>query len=580
MPSPDPTPRRCPVVPGYVLEELLGRGGTGEVWRARPRGSGPPVAIKVLVHGDPDRQVREAAMLAELDHPHLVRLHEVVRRRTPDGVQVALVLDLLAGGSLAALLAARGRLRPGEVVTAIAPVAAALAHVHERGIVHGDLSPGNVVLTAEGRPVLTDLGVARPVGAPGSGEVTPPYVDPVVARGGAAGPASDVFGVAAAAFHALTGIPPWNAAGPGGTLAVAASGQVPDLALLAPEAPEDLVAVVSRGLSPQPHLRGSAAEFALDLRHACRPERITLPAPGLDPAALHRSDHVPRTELTHQVRRPARAHAAPEPAGRRAALRRRIAAPVREGRGVLRRAGALLAVTAAVLTAVWVGVQWGSPDAGTVPAARVGAATPGPGTAPAGAPTSAATAPAGGASGGTPSAGGASGVTTSGDAASDPPASGAPVSGAPGDGHGDGGQGGSGVPADSTAAPGDRAGWAELVAELYDRRAAAFTAGRPGDLAGVYAAGSPLLTLDAGRLTQLAGAGQRLVGFAPEVVAVDEATAVPGGVRLLLTDRVPGYTVVTGGAGEPVAARGDASVVMTVLATGSGWRIDTAAFAP
>ncbi|MFC7571802.1 serine/threonine-protein kinase [Klenkia terrae] len=215
MPLVDPAPGPCPVVPGYVLEELLGRGGTGEVWRARPRGSGPPVAVKVLRQGDPERQVREAGLLAELDHPHLVRLHQVVRRRTPAGEQVALVLDLLAGGSLAALLAARGRLRPGEVVTAVAPVAAALAHLHDRGVVHGDLSPGNVVFTAEGRPVLTDLGVARVLGEPGSGEVTPPYVDPVVARGGAAGPASDVFGVAAAAFHALTGIPPWNAAGAG-----------------------------------------------------------------------------------------------------------------------------------------------------------------------------------------------------------------------------------------------------------------------------------------------------------------------------------------------------------------------------
>ena len=98
MARPDPAPRRCPVVPGYVLEELLGRGGTGEVWRARPRGSGPAVAIKVLVRGDPERQVREAALLAELDHPHLVRLHDVVRRRTPDGEQVALVLDLLIVG--------------------------------------------------------------------------------------------------------------------------------------------------------------------------------------------------------------------------------------------------------------------------------------------------------------------------------------------------------------------------------------------------------------------------------------------------------------------------------------------------
>src|SRR3712207_899361 len=123
-----------------------------------------------------------------------------------------------------ALLTRRGRLRPGEVVTALAPVAAALAHAHERGVVHGDLSPGNVVFTAEGRPVLTDLGVARVLGEEAAREVTPAYVDPTVARGGAPGPASDVFGVAAAAFHALTEIAPWNAATPADTLRVAAEG--------------------------------------------------------------------------------------------------------------------------------------------------------------------------------------------------------------------------------------------------------------------------------------------------------------------------------------------------------------------
>ncbi len=397
MPLADPAPGPRPVVPGYVLEELLGRGGTGEVWRARPRGDGPPVAVKVLRQGDPERQVREAGLLAELDHPHLVRLHQVVRRRTPDGEQVALVLDLLAGGSLAALLAARGRLRPGEVVTAIAPVATALAHLHDRGVVHGDLSPGNVVFTAEGRPVLTDLGVARVLGERGSGEVTPPYVDPVVARGGAAGPASDVFGVAAAAFHALTGIPPWNAAGAGDTLRVAASGLVPDLALLAPGAPAELVEVVLRGLSPHPHLRGSAAAFALDLRHACRPERVLLPAPGVDPAVLGRTGELSRTELTHQVRRPPRAHAAPEPRGRWARVRDRLPAaacrcPVRVPPAGSRAALALVAV---VLGSVWLGARWGE-AAGPVPAARTAAAsgatataevtTPGTATATAGRP--------------------------------------------------------------------------------------------------------------------------------------------------------------------------------------------------
>src|SRR3954451_13053605 len=210
-----PGPPVSPAVPGYVLEELLGRGGSGQVWRGRPRSGGPPVAVKVLLRGDPERQEREAGLLAELDHPHLVRLHRVVRREVRGGpAEVALVLDLLEGGSLAALLARRGRLRPGEVVTTVAPVAAALAQAHDRGVVHGDLSPGNIVFTAEGRPMLTDLGTARLVGDTARAEVTPPYVDPVVARGGAPGPASDVFGVAAAGLPRLARLAPPQAGHP------------------------------------------------------------------------------------------------------------------------------------------------------------------------------------------------------------------------------------------------------------------------------------------------------------------------------------------------------------------------------
>src|SRR3712207_9254039 len=106
----------APVVPGYRLEELLGRGGSGEVWRAVPRSGGPAVAVKLLVAGDAERQAREAALLGELDHPHLVRLHEVGHEPRRGGQpRVALGLELLAGGSLAALLARRGRDRKSGV---------------------------------------------------------------------------------------------------------------------------------------------------------------------------------------------------------------------------------------------------------------------------------------------------------------------------------------------------------------------------------------------------------------------------------------------------------------------------------
>ena len=374
----EPGAHIAPVVPGYTLEARLGRGGSGEVWRAVPRRGGPPVAVKVLVAGDPERQAREAALLGALDHPHLVRLLEVVHQPQRGGApRVALVLELLAGGSLAALLARRGRLRPGEVVTTIAPVAAALAHAHGNGVVHGDLSPGNIVFTAEGRPVLTDLGVARVLGETAAGEVTPAYVDPTVARGGAPGPASDVFGVAAAAFHALTGIAPWNAATPGDTLSVAADGLLPDLAELAPAAPAELVAVINRGLSADPHDRGSAAAFALDLRHACRPEPVRLPQDGVPDAELGLTGRGPRTELTHQVpgRQPRPAPLVVEVPGRGElwwSEARRVIAGLRA-----RRAAAVGLVVLAVSAVGWFVVGSSGPrDAAAVAPSPVSARPP------------------------------------------------------------------------------------------------------------------------------------------------------------------------------------------------------------
>ena len=527
--APDPRPA-APSVPGYTLTALIGRGGSGEVWRAVPRGGGEPVAVKLLVVGDPEAQAREAALLGALDHPHLVRLHEVVHQPRRGGPpRVALVLDLLPGGSLADLLARRGRLRPGEVVTAIAPVAAALAHVHGQGVTHGDLSPGNVVFTEEGRPVLTDLGVARVLGEEARGRVTPAYVDPVVARGGAPGPSSDVFGLAAAAFHALTGVAPWNGAAPGDVLGVAASGELPDLAELAPEAPAELRAVVARGLAADPHRRGSAAAFALDLRHACRPEPVRLT--GVtgrdgDPAGGHAA------ELTHQVpgRRPR-----PEPrivvapTGWRAHLEvLRPAGGRHAGPPVTRRVALPALAVVVVALAVAAGgmaLQSAEPQGSRPPGVSAAAATGGSSSA---APTEA---PA-------------------------PP----PVAPPP-------------------AADPD---WAAVVTALYAARAAALTDGLPHALGQVYVRGSSLRSADEAWLADLRSTGDTLAGFAPEVVDVRSARVTGDRAELRLVDRWPSYTLAPDGTGRSrtVPGRGEEEVVLVLVDTRDGWRIDTAHRSP
>jgi hypothetical protein len=438
---------------------------------------------------------------------------------------------------MAALLARRGRLRPGEVVTAIAPVAAALAHAHGNGVVHGDLSPGNIVFTAEGRPVLTDLGVARVLGETAAGEVTPAYVDPTVARGGAPGPASDVFGVAAAAFHALTGVAPWNAATPGDTLTVAAAGQLPDLRELAPEAPAALVEVIGRGLAADPHARGSAAAFALDLRHACRPEPVRLPAPGTPDAELGTTGRGPRTELTHQVpgRRPRPAPVVAEPARRRNGRR-----SVQEGWSARLRPVARPAAVAGIGVAGVAVVAW-------VVAGGLG----GDAELPAG---------------------------TSVAAAASAPSSSAPMSTAPT----------STVPspaepahaADLGEVPASAEAWGVVVTDLYQRRAQAFATASAASLSDVYTPVSDQLAADRAHATALAEAGEALRGFAPEVVEVVSAGESGGRAEVQLVDRWTDYEVVR--AGDPggsavrtVGGRAEATVRLVLVRTGSGWRIET-----
>ena len=198
----------APQVAGYRVEELVGFGGCGEVWRARDVLNGRLVALKVLRHDGPpaerDRLRREAAVLAGLRSPHIVRLLTVVTAARG----LVLVLEFQGGGSLASLLRSRPRLAPGEVVTIAAPLAGALAEVHGAGIVHGDVSPANILFSVDGRPVLSDLGVARLVGSAGADAVTAAFADPAVLDGAPFTPASDVYALAAVCFEALAGRPP------------------------------------------------------------------------------------------------------------------------------------------------------------------------------------------------------------------------------------------------------------------------------------------------------------------------------------------------------------------------------------
>lgn len=257
-----------PEVPGYRLTRLLGTGSTSRVWRARRERDDELVAIKVLPGEAPEELVREFSMLQHAVGEHVITLHETLALDGPDGPATALVLELLAGGSLAEVVAARGHLSPGETVTVIAPAAQALTGLHDLGVVHGDVSPGNLLLDSTGRPALADLGFARLTGeGPGDVHGTDGFVAPEVFDGSEPDRASDVYGLAALAWLCLTGSPPGHVA------------ERIDLATVVPESPE-LAAAVEAGLASDPESRPEADEMAVAVFDAVAPEPLRMTSPG------------------------------------------------------------------------------------------------------------------------------------------------------------------------------------------------------------------------------------------------------------------------------------------------------------
>jgi hypothetical protein len=241
-------------VPGYDVLGLLGYGTAGELWRARDRSSGALVALRRLAGGDRPAvaSVRaQATVVRSLPTTHLVRLRTTTRAGRDD----VLVLDHAAGGSLSALLQRRGPLAPGEVVTALAPVAEALGQAHAHGLVHGRVDAAGVLLTGDGKPLLDGLGMAALHDAEDG-------LDPT----GALGPAADVWALGALAHQLLTGRPP---------------GTTP-LAVLAPRAPLPLVQAVEAALGFDPTTRPGAADLAAALLAACP----ATPLQGVVAAAL------------------------------------------------------------------------------------------------------------------------------------------------------------------------------------------------------------------------------------------------------------------------------------------------------
>ena len=247
----------------FQVVRAVGRGGTAGVHLGRRLSDGAAVAMKIVPAARAGTLRREATLAAAIDHSHIPAVLDVVS----DGEWAALVTEFLPGGSLAGLLRRRGRLSPGETLTVLLPLAAVLAVAHERELVHGDVSTGNVLFDAAGRPLLADLGAARAAADMGGPvALTPADVAPEVARGAPPTPAADLFGLGSVALACLTGRSAWPAQTVREVIAAAAGDRWPDPGNC-PAAPV-LAAAVRSLLAAEPARRPGAAALFLQLRAA------------------------------------------------------------------------------------------------------------------------------------------------------------------------------------------------------------------------------------------------------------------------------------------------------------------------
>ncbi|MEC9475613.1 MAG: protein kinase [Planctomycetota bacterium] len=204
-------------IPGFEILSAIGRGATSTVWKARQESLGKIVALKVFSTAissktESDELIAEARNVALLNHPHIV--HALDAGISNGNCWFA--MELVEGETLQQKLARRGALSDREVAELALCLSQGLAHAHGSGLLHRDLKPGNILISEDGVPKITDLGLAlaeeeaMELDTAEKRQGTPHYISPEQAQGEALDVRSDLYSLGATLYHCLTGRPPFQ----------------------------------------------------------------------------------------------------------------------------------------------------------------------------------------------------------------------------------------------------------------------------------------------------------------------------------------------------------------------------------
>lgn len=247
----------------YIIEDLIGQGAMGAVYRGLDTYSDQTVAIKFLkpeiVREDPDfveRFIREGEALRKLNHPNIVKMLDAIEENSSHYI----VLEHVSGGTLSDLLRHDGALPVNRILDLALDLADALTRAHRLNIVHRDLKPANVLMAEDGTPRLTDFGHAR-MGDQSrltrSGYLvgTYAYLSPEMINGDEIDARADIWAFGVMLYEMLAGVRPFSDSNPAPLLAAIVSKQPTDLRTIRPDVPEELIRLVEWMLEKNPNER-------------------------------------------------------------------------------------------------------------------------------------------------------------------------------------------------------------------------------------------------------------------------------------------------------------------------------------